>query len=178
MPIYTKTGDKGLTGLFSSDRNKKVRISKASVKIEAIGSIDEANTSLGLATSFLTNKKIKEKIFKTQRRLFEVGSILAGAKLKIDKNLSSQMEEEIDKMDEVLPKLTHFILPGGGRGASFLFFARTFIRRAERNVVTLSKKEKIPSEVLIYLNRLSDYVYTLARYVNFKEKKKEEAWRG
>lgn len=176
MSIYTKTGDKGETGLFSSDKSKKIRVSKASLRIEAIGSIDEANTSLGLAASFIGNKRIKDKIIEIQKQLFEVGAILAGAKIDFDKKAVGQMEKEIDEMDKVLPKLTHFIVPGGGKGGSFLFMARTFIRRAERRVVELSRKEKISPDIIIYLNRLSDYVYTLARYSNFKEKIKEEAW--
>lgn len=176
MGIYTKTGDKGTTGLFSSNKLKPVRVSKASVRIEAIGSIDEANTFLGLAASFVNDKRSKTKIAKIQKHLFEVGSNLAGAKLQIDKSIVSEMENEIDKMDKVLPKLTHFILPGGSRGGSLLFMARTFIRRAERRVVSLSNKENVDPDLLIYLNRLSDYVYTLARYENFKEKMKEEIW--
>jgi len=178
MTIYTKTGDKGETGLFSSDKSKKIRISKASLKIETIGSIDEANTFLGLAASFIKNKKLKEKVTEIQKHLFEVGAILAGAKVQIDNNLVLEMEKGIDEMDKTLPKLTHFILPGGGESGSLLFMARTFIRRAERKVVALSKKEKVNSNLLIYLNRLSDYVFTLARYSNFKEKMKEETWRG
>lgn len=178
MPIYTKKGDKGETGLFSSDIYKPVRVSKASSRIEAIGSIDEANTFLGLAASFSKNIKTKEKIIDIQRHLFEIGASLAGADVKIDKNLASKMENEIDEMDNVLPRLTHFILPGGSEAGSFLFMARTFVRRAERRVVALSKKEKVDSEVLIYLNRLSDYVYTLARFTNFDQKIQEEAWRG
>lgn len=176
MSIYTKTGDKGETGLFSSDKSKKIRISKASLQIDAIGSIDEANTFLGLAASFTKNKIIRSKIIEIQKHLFEVGSNLAGAKISLDKNLVSKMEKEIDEMDKTLPKLTHFILPGGGHSESLLFMARTFVRRAERRVVALSKKEKVSLDVLIYLNRLSDYVYTLARYSNLKEKIKEEAW--
>ena len=178
MTIYTKTGDKGETGLFSSNKSKKIRVSKSSLIIEAIGSIDEANTSLGLAATFVKDKKTKLKIFEIQKHLFEVGSILAGAKLKLDEKLVNQMEKEIDEMDKVLPKLTHFILPGGEKAGSLLFMARTFIRRAERRVTSLSIKEKVDPNLLVYINRLSDYVYTLARYSNFKEKIKEEAWRG
>ena len=177
MPIYTKTGDKGETGLFSSDKTKKVRVSKASLRIEAIGSIDEANTFLGLAASFTKNKKIKSGVIEIQKHLFEVGSNLAGAKIPLDKELVKVMEAEIDEMDMTLPRLTHFILPGGGGGGSLLFMARTFVRRAERRVVALSKKEKVSKDVLIYLNRLSDYVYTLARFSNFKEGVKEEIWK-
>jgi cob(I)alamin adenosyltransferase len=177
MSIYTKTGDKGETGLFSKDKSKKIRVSKASPKIEAIGCIDEANTFLGLAASFTKDKKLKNKIFEVQRYLFDVGATLAGAKVVPGNDLPLQMEKEIDEMDKVLPKLTNFILSGGGRGGSFLFMARTFVRRAERRVVSLSKKEKVSPEVLIYLNRLSDYVYTLARFSNFREGVKEEIWK-
>jgi cob(I)alamin adenosyltransferase len=176
MGIYTRTGDKGETGLYSRDKSKKIRVSKASPKIEAIGCIDEANTFLGLAASFTKDKKLKNKIFEVQRHLFETGAVLAGAKIEFDKDLPLQMEKEIDEMDKSLPKLNHFILPGGGRGGSLLFMARTLIRRAERRVVDLFKKEKVTPEIIIYLNRLSDYVYTLARFSNFKEKVKEKVW--
>ncbi len=178
MPIYTKKGDKGETGLFSSSKSKKIRVSKTSLRIEVIGSIDEANTFLGLAASFVKNRKITLKIIEIQNHLFEVGANMAGAKVKIDVNLFNIMEKEIDEMDKSLPRLTHFILPGGGKGGSLLFMARTFIRRAERKTVSLSKKEKVDPSLLIYLNRLSDYVYTLARYSNFKEGIKEKTWRG
>lgn len=178
MPIYTKKGDKGETGLFSSNKTKKIRTSKASIRIETIGSVDEANTFLGLSASFISEGKLKSKVTEIQRHLFEVGSILAGAKLNLDKELISYMEKEIDRMDKVIPTLTNFILPGGSKGGSLLFMARTFVRRAERKVVALSKKESVKPIVIIYLNRLSDYVFTLARYSNFKEAKKEEIWKG
>jgi cob(I)alamin adenosyltransferase len=176
MGIYTRKGDKGETGLISSDKSKKTRVSKSSSIIEAIGSIDEANTSLGLAASFVKNKKIKIKIEKIQKHLFEVGSILAGAKLQIDKNLVVEMEKEIDEMDKIIPKLTHFIIPGGGKGGSLLFMARTFVRRAERRVVSLPKILISNSYILVYLNRLSDYLFTLARWMNFREGVKEKPW--
>lgn len=177
MPIYTKKGDKGETGLYSSNKDKKIRVSKASARIEAIGSIDEANTFLGLAASFTSDKKLKGKITDIQSHLFEVGASLAGAKMKIGKDVVAKMESEIDEMDKTLPKLTNFILPGGGKGGALLFMARTFVRRAERKVVALSKKEKIDNDVVIYLNRLSDYVYMLARFSNYKEKIKETPWK-
>lgn len=103
---------------------------------------------------------------------------MAGAQMTISKELVDKMEKEIDDMDKKLPKLTNFILPGGGEPASFLFMARTFIRRAERRVVSLSEKEKVNSGVMVYLNRLSDYVYTLARFSNFREKIKETPWKS
>lgn len=178
MAIYTKKGDKGETGLFSLNKSKKIRVSKASLRIEVIGSIDEANTFLGLAASFVKNRRVALKIIEIQKHLFEVGANLAGAKVKMDPNLPNMMEKEIDEMDKSLPRLTHFILPGGGRGGSLLFMARTFIRRAERKIVALSKKEKVDSNLLIYINRLSDYVYTLARFINFKEGITEKTWKN
>lgn len=184
MSIYTKKGDKGETGLYSSSKTRKIRISKASLRIETIGSVDEANTFLGLAASFISNKKLKSKVTEIQKHLFEVGSILAGAKLKLDKDLIIYMEKEIDRMDKTLPTLTNFILPGGGKGGSLLFMARTFVRRAERKVVALSclpagraKKERVDPIILMYLNRLSDYVFTLARYSNYREKMTEKVWK-
>jgi cob(I)alamin adenosyltransferase len=178
MAIYTKTGDKGETGLFSSDKTKKVRISKSSIRIETIGSIDEANTFLGLAASFVKNKKLKIKITEVQKHLFEVGAILAGAKVPFDESLPEKMEKEIDEMDKSLPKLTNFILPGGGNGGSLLFMARTFVRRAERRVVAIPNIQNTNPDILVYLNRLSDYVYTLARYSNFLEGIKGEIWKA
>lgn len=178
MAIYTKTGDKGETGLFSPDKSKKVRVSKASTRIETIGCIDEANTFLGLAASFIKNKKLKSKVTEIQKHLFEIGANLAGANIPFDNSIVSGMEKEIDEMDKELLKLTHFILPGGGHSGSLLFMARTFVRRAERRVVSMhSSSFIVPDSILIYLNRLSDYVYTLARYSNFKEKVKEEVWK-
>jgi cob(I)alamin adenosyltransferase len=145
--------------------------------VEVIGCVDEANTFLGLANSFIGQKKLKEKVMEIQKHLFEIGAILAGAKLKLDKDLPKKMEREIDEMDKALPILSHFILPGGGKGASLLFMARTFVRRLERRIVSLSKKKKLDPGLIIYLNRLSDYIFTLARYLNFKEREKEEIWK-
>jgi cob(I)alamin adenosyltransferase len=173
MSIYTKKGDRGETGIFNGQR-----LSKDSLLIETVGVVDEANTFLGLTAAFAKDKKLREKIIKIQRNLFEIGAILAGAKPKMDKNLPKKMEKEIDEMDKVLPVLSHFILPGGGKTGSLLFMARTFVRRAERRVVALSKKEKVSSNLLVFLNRLSDYVFTLARYSNFKEGVKEEIWKS
>ncbi len=178
MTIYTKKGDRGKTGLYSTHKSKNIRVGKDSLIIEAIGCIDETNTFLGLATSFIKFGKLKNKVIEIQKHLFEVGAILAGANLNLDDRIVLQMEKEIDEMDKTLPTLKHFILPGGGYAGSLLFMARTFVRRAERRVVTISKKSKLNPDLLIYLNRLSDYVFTLARYSNFKEGGKEEIWKS
>lgn len=176
MSIYTKKGDGGETGLYSRTKDKTVRISKDSVRIGAIGSVDEANSFLGICAD-CPNNFLHKKIVIIQRVLFTVGGILAGAKLSISKKQIEYLEKEIDSMDTKLQKLSGFILPGGGFTGSHLFMARTLIRKAERQLVRLSKQEKISGNVLVYINRLSDYVYTLARYSNLKEGIKEESWK-
>lgn len=174
MAIYTKKGDKGDTGVFLT----KERVSKASVRIRAIGEIDEANSFLGIVNSFSKDPLLVGEIKKIQRNLFKIGSILAGSRLRISPTETRKVERAIDKLEGTLPVLKNFILPGGTKVASLLFMARTLIRKAERAVVTLAKKEKVASEILIYLNRLSDYLFMLAREINYREKIKEEAWRG
>lgn len=176
MSIYTKAGDKGETGLFSSDKSKKIRVSKGSTRIEAIGSIDEANTSLGLAASFVKNKKLKGRIIEAQKHLFEAGAILAGAEIEVDKKVIDQMENEIDEWTVLMPPLKNFIFPGGTKAAAFIFTARSVVRRAERLIVKLNEEKKLDFTILIYINRVSDYLFTLARYVNFREGIREEIW--
>jgi cob(I)alamin adenosyltransferase len=177
MSIYTKKGDGGETGLYSSEKGKVVRVSKDALRIEAIGSTDEANSFLGICLSLDKGEIFKNKIVKIQTKLFKIGAILAGAKLNITSYDTKSLEKEIDEMDKELPKLTHFILPGGSELAAHLFTARTFIRRAERRIVLLAKEEMVPASVLVFVNRLSDYIYTLARYVNYKDKIKEVIWK-
>lgn len=162
MSIYTKKGDKGKTCLFKGDR-----ISKDSPRIGAIGTVDEANSYLGVIGGF-------EEI---QRDLMTISSILAGAKLKFSSVKSKKLEKEIDKLDKILPPLKHFILPGGSEIGAKLHFARTLVRHAECIVVGLSKKERVKLEILVYLNRLSDYLYMKAREENFKKGIKEEVWK-
>lgn len=176
MSIYTKKGDGGETGLYSRTKDKVVRIFKDSPIIEAIGSVDEANSFLGICAD-CPNNNLHKRIMIIQRALFTVGGILAGAKLSISNKQIEYLENEIDSMDKELQKLSGFILPGGGFTGSHLFMARTLIRKAERKLVRLSKEEKVPASVLVYVNRLSDYVYTLARYSNLKEGIKEESWK-
>lgn len=159
MSIYTKKGDRGETSIFNGKK-----ISKDSLLIEAIGSIDEANSWLGVVGG----------LDGVQKDLMIISSVLAGAKLEFGLDKTKRLEQEIDKLDKILPPLKNFILPGGSRTGAELHFARTLVRHAERAVVTLSKTRDLKSEILIYLNRLSDYLYILARYSNFKEKKKEK----
>ncbi len=180
MAIYTRTGDKGKTGLFNGKR-----VSKDSLIMEAIGSVDELNAVLGVVLSSKYQVvSIKTELLKVQNDLFEIGSILAApnTKYKIHNTKyfserALEFEKLIDGMTKQLPRLMNFILPGGGEAGAALHLARTVSRRAERQVVALSKKQKLNSGILIYINRLSDLLFTMARFVNFKEKKKETIWR-
>ena len=174
-PIYTRTGDKGQTGLFSG-----IRISKASLRIEAIGTVDELNSVIGFAISNIKNQRsnITKELVEIQRDLFTIGAALANPSQKIDLSKRiREFENLIDKMTKKLPPLFNFILPGGGKAGSSLHLARTVSRRAERRIVSLSNKEKVAEDVLIYINRLSDLFLTMSRFINQKENQKETIWR-
>ncbi|MBI2430881.1 MAG: cob(I)yrinic acid a,c-diamide adenosyltransferase [Candidatus Levybacteria bacterium] len=170
MKIYTKTGDKGETSLFGGKR-----VSKASLRVEAYGTVDELNSAIGVVLAKMENKELSN----IQNDLFLIGTMLANPKAKIVTGLQKRVEEFetlIDRMTSKLPELRNFILPGGGTTGSLLHVARTVCRRAERRVVALSQKEKVDRAILMYFNRLSDLLFTMARYVNHKEKKKEVIW--
>lgn len=173
--IYTRTGDKGKTSLFDGKR-----VLKSDKKVETYGTVDELNSSIGAASAFIKVQSIKKELEEIQNDLLEIGSSLAvSSTLPVDqlKNRPVEIEKLIDKLTAQLPKLTQFILPGGGKGGSLLHVARTIARRAERNVVQLSQKEHIDQTIIIYLNRLSDLLFTTARFVNHKERQKEKIWR-
>lgn len=183
MPIYTRTGDKGETSLFN-----KQRVSKADVRVEAYGTIDELNSAIGVAIAELLRIKdkglrIKRELIKIQNDLLEIGSALANPANSEQRTATSylakrvkEFEDFIDKMTEKMPKLANFILPGGGKAGSMLHLARAISRRAERRIVALNSEQKIDNNIIIYMNRLSDLLFTMARFVNFKEKKKEVIW--
>lgn len=173
MSIYTRKGDKGETGLLG----KSKRLPKYSLEIETLGTIDEANSFLGLAVSFLEEKYFKNKITQVQKTFFILGSIVAGAKLSIPKSIITKYEKEIDAWTTLMPPLTNFIFLGGSKPSAFIFTARTIARRAERLIVKLGEEKKLNPIILIYINRVSDYLFTLARYVNFREGVKEEVWK-
>ncbi|MCX6705816.1 MAG: cob(I)yrinic acid a,c-diamide adenosyltransferase [Candidatus Woesebacteria bacterium] len=160
MSIYTKVGDGGKTFLFDGKK-----ISKNSSICEALGSLDEVNSWLGVIGG------LKE----TQKDLMIISSILAGAKINFSSSKTKDLERRIDKLENKLPKLDGFIIPQ--EKSAKLHFARALIRRAERAVVAVPNLSAIRYPLLIYLNRLSDYIFTLARYSNFKEGKKEEIWK-
>lgn len=171
MKIYTRTGDRGKTSLFTGQR-----VSKADLRVEAYGTVDELNSTIGVVAAQIKNPKLKNELIKVQKDLFEIGSALAQSRIKnLDQRVEG-FEKLIDEMTGKLPPLQKFILPGGGKAGSFLHFARTVCRRAERRVVALAEKEKVGSEVITYLNRLSDLLFTMARFINFKEKQKEIVW--
>ncbi|OGQ35574.1 MAG: ATP:cob(I)alamin adenosyltransferase [Deltaproteobacteria bacterium RIFCSPHIGHO2_12_FULL_43_9] len=181
MKIYTKKGDKGESGLFTGER-----IPKHSLFFHAYGNVDELAAILGLAVSCTTDKEIKDIIIEIQRDLFQIGSDLstpvgnAEKEKKIDRVSPEQtikLERIIDKFDSQLPELKNFILPGGTIPASYLHFARTVCRRAERYVSALTNEGKANKEVLIYLNRLSDLLFVLARVLNNRSNIKETIWK-
>jgi cob(I)alamin adenosyltransferase len=176
MPIYTKKGDFGETGIYKPGKSRATRMSKGSRRIDAIGAVDELNSFLGLVLSQASFDD-KESIVKIQRNLFKIGSKLAGSRLKFTKNEVEFLEIEIDRMEDELPKLKNFILPGGGKVGGMFHFARTIARRAERSLVKFAKSEKVDGNALSYLNRLSDYLFVRARYENLKEGVKEKIWK-
>jgi len=176
--IYTRTGDKGETGLVGG-----TRVSKDSTRVEAYGSVDEINSALGVARSVLNDTEIGLVLEELQKDLFVAGADLAGDKTsqrvpRITRERVSELERIIDRFESELPPLKAFILPSGGRAGASLHFVRTVARRAERRIVTLSRKEEINDQLIPYINRLSDLLFVLARVVNHREKQTEIEWHG
>ncbi|RJQ27427.1 cob(I)yrinic acid a,c-diamide adenosyltransferase [Candidatus Parcubacteria bacterium] len=183
MPIYTKKGDQGQTSLLN-----KQKVWKNSQRTTAYGTIDELNSLLGVVVAEIENSEFmihdsefKNRIISIQNDLFHIGSSLANPDSdKVDINLLEKVkdfEKNIDEMTAQMPPLSAFILPGGGRVGSLFQFARATARRAEREAVALFQKEKIQENILVYLNRLSDLLFTLSRFANYKENKKEVIWK-
>jgi cob(I)alamin adenosyltransferase len=180
MKIYTKTGDKGKTSLFGGRI-----ISKDDLRIEAYGTIDELNSHLGLLCSGNLLDELKTKLQQIQSYLFVIGSNLAADPEKPDLKLPALhedqtrfLESEIDAMESQLKPLRFFILPGGDPLASQAHLCRTVCRRAERRVVSLSQLDSVNDHILIYLNRLSDYFFVLARFLAHLNKSEEIYWKG
>jgi len=161
VAIYTKKGDRGETALYDPLAASTRRIPKDSLKIQAIGAVDELNSFLGIVLSGSTDKELNKLLKELHNNLFNVGAILAGAKLPFGLAKTKRLEKVIDKLEGALP----------------VFFARALARRAERAIVSLNKEEEVRSEILIYLNRLSDFLFMLARGENAKKKIKEEIWK-
>ncbi|MDP2209184.1 MAG: cob(I)yrinic acid a,c-diamide adenosyltransferase [Bacteroidota bacterium] len=179
MKIYTKTGDKGETSLHGGKR-----VSKSALRIETYGTVDELNSVIGICRALNPPQRVDEALKKIQNQLFTLGADLASplsnAKNKnvprISDDDSKFLEELIDKLDSEIKPLRSFILPGGSLLSAQIHFARTVCRRAERLVVQLSKKEKTGTQPIIYLNRLSDFLFVLARWVNHLERENEIIW--
>lgn len=168
MAIYTKTGDKGQTKVFDKKSGQLVGINKDSCKIAAIGAIDELNSFLGIVGD----------LTEIQGNLFTINSILAGSKLRFSKAKTKKLEKQIDKWEGELPVQKNFIYYGGTPRASLIFYARALCRRAEREIVGLNQQSTIKNQqLLIYLNRLSDYLFMMARSENNKEGNKEIFWK-
>lgn len=179
MKIYTKTGDKGTTALFGGKR-----VSKADLRIETYGTVDELNSYVGLVRDQAVNKNRKFILVEIQDRLFTIGSILAtepgNTKVKIPSLIPEDitiLEKEIDAMDASLPVMKSFVLPGGHQSVSFCHVARTVCRRAERLVIALDAQEKIDALVIQYLNRLSDYLFMLSRKMSAELNAEEMPWK-
>lgn len=181
MKIYTKTGDSGATGLFGGGR-----VEKDHPRVEAYGEVDELNAALGLARSIELMPRIDEVLVPIQRDLFAIGALLATpdhekmreqlAKARIDEERIGELERAIDAAEAELDPLTSFILPGGTPKAAALHVARTVCRRAERRVVRLAQSIELPTLTVIYLNRLSDLLFTLARLANKRAGAGEVTW--
>lgn len=184
MKIYTKTGDKGQTSLYGG-----TRVSKASARVESYGNIDELNSFIGFAKSEIQQEKVLNQLKKIQFDLFTVGSesatpvdklTLANGKSRLSLMISEteieELENWMDEMETQLEPLQYFILPGGGKSATSLHICRTVCRRAERSLIFLNETEEVRPELIKYLNRLSDYLFVLARYISKISGEKEEYW--
>ena len=178
--IYTKTGDDGTTGLVGGSRVKKY-----DVRLEAYGTIDELNASVGMIRSFKLPAEAENYLLEIQNKLFNIGSRLASdekgnaftEKLSITEKHISFLENAIDEMEEELPELTHFILPGGDLAAAQSHVARTVCRRAERRILEFSELEIVQPEIIKYINRLSDFLFVLARKMAANSGIEEKRWK-
>lgn len=181
MNIYTRTGDRGQTGLFGGGR-----VAKSDARVEAYGDVDELNAALGLARAIELMPRIDEVLAPLQRDLFAIGALLATpdrdrmheqlAKARVDEARVAELEAAIDAGEAELEPLRAFILPGGTPKAAALHVARTVCRRAERRVVALTATVEIPELVVMYLNRLSDLLFVLARVANRRAGAGEVTW--
>jgi cob(I)alamin adenosyltransferase len=181
--VYTRTGDTGTTALFGGGR-----VPKDHPRVEAYGAVDELNSAIGVAIAFMTDEKLIAELTSMQNELFNIGAELASesgkekaaafARLFTDADTKiGALESLTDALDAQLPPLTTFVLPSGSQAGSLLHLCRTVCRRAERAVVSLSHKETVNPEVGGYLNRLSDLLFVMARYVNQSDGHAETPWR-
>lgn len=182
MPIYTKTGDKGMTSLFDGSR-----VDKDDIRVDTYGTIDELNSQIGVVVAHLLDtvyeEPLKSELLKIQDDLFTIGALLADPKEPMTPEFTNHLKDQvkhfemlIDQMTEEMPELKNFVLPGGGKAGAFLQTTRTIARKAERRLVSLFKKEQPKTEIVMYFNRLSDLFFTMSRYINFREGNEEVIW--
>jgi cob(I)alamin adenosyltransferase len=178
MKIYTRTGDRGETGLLGG-----ARVDKNVLRVETYGEMDELNAALGVARAQVSDSEIAAILEALQRDLFSVGALLADPEGKFQSNKVAiapadveRLERHIDHFESRLPPLTRFLLPGGSAGAAALHLARAVARRAERRLVALSRAESVPPALLAFLNRLSDLLFVLARWENHQRASEESSW--
>ena len=177
--IYTRTGDKGKTSLVGGARVKKTH-----VRLEAYGTVDELNSQLGLLYTYLTEEGDKKLILWVQHKLFSVGSYLAtdqsNTALRIESQIADEdihrLENAIDEADALLPPLKAFVIPGGSRGSAICQVCRTVCRRAERRILTMAEEHEVTENVSAFVNRLSDYLFILARKMNLLAETDEIYW--
>ncbi len=178
-PLYTRTGDHGSTSLVGG-----TRVPKTHTRIEAYGTVDELSSTLGLLATYVEETREHAFLQRVQNTLFVIGAYLAtaaspssgGATSVLPPEEVERMEEEIDHVDSQLPPLHAFVLPGGGRAAAVCHVCRTVCRRAERRILALDAESPLAPEVTAYVNRLSDYLFALARKLNLMDKKDEIFW--
>jgi len=180
MKLYTRRGDSGQTDLFGGKR-----VDKDDLRIEAYGTVDELNSAVGVARCACRDEELQQTLDTIQHRLFEIGADLATPRRgdddnahvpRIDNKHIHELEHRIDDLDHMLPTMKHFVLPGGSELAARLHHARCICRRAERCCVSLAKVETVGDEVIIYLNRLSDLLFAMARYANKLEDINDVPW--
>ena len=178
MKIYSKKGDKGKTSLIGG----KI-VDKHNLSVDAYGTIDELNSFIGLLKDYVEDKKINEVLHNIQLKLFSVGSILASAgdnnfsdKVSIEKKDIEDIESNIDNMNNQLPDLKNFIIPGGHKISSYCHVCRSICRRAERRISELNNLYKINPYILSYINRLSDYFFVLSRHIKHSDNVEETYW--
>jgi cob(I)alamin adenosyltransferase len=180
--IYTKTGDRGETGLFDGSR-----VPKYTPRVEAYGEVDELNAVLGVALAFIREDgELRACLLDVQRDLFVIGAHLAdprarvearrGDKARLTEESVTQLEGWIDRFEEELSPLRQFILPGGSKGGATLHHARTVCRRAERRIVALSQQVEVSPLIIMYMNRLSDFLFVAARLENLRRNRPETPW--
>ena len=178
MKIYTKKGDSGHTSLIDGQI-----VNKHNLSVDAYGTVDELNSFLGLLKDYIKDETIKDILNNIQPKLFSIGSILASGKnqdilekLKIEKKDVESIEFHIDSMNNELPELKNFIIPGGHKISSYSHVCRSICRRAERRISELNNEQSVDPNILSYINRLSDFFFVLSRYLMYSDKIEETRW--